>query len=970
MADLPTGTVTFLFTDIVGSTRLWEERPEAMRLAVERHFAVLRQAVEEHRGHVFRTQGDGLCAAFAAAPDAVAAALAAQRGLLRVAWEGVGRLGVRTALHTGVADIHDGDYVGACVNRIARLLATGHGGQVLLSQATHGLVREAAPGQVEFRDLGEHRLPDLQLPEHVFQLVAPDLPSAFPPLRSLDTRPNNLPAQPTPLIGRERAAAGALERLRRADTRLLTLTGPGGIGKTRLALQIAADGLDDFEDGVFLIRLESIRDPGLLTTAVAQVLGLQTSDHRPAAGAVHDYLRNKSLLLILDNFEQVVAAAPQVTDLLAACPRLKVLATSRVPLHLRGEHEQPVAPLVLPDRLHPPPTATFSQYAAVALFIERALDVDPAFAVTNENAPAVAEICHRLDGLPLAIELAAARTKLLSPREMLRRLERRLPMLTGGARDLPARQQTLRDAIAWSYDLLAPDEQALFRRLAVFLGGCTLEAAEAVGGQPAPAGPATAIDQPLDSAQVMDALGSLVDNSLLRREAATEESRFAFLETIREYALERLVASGEAPDIQARHAAFYTGLAEEAEPRLRGREQVEWLSQLEREHDNMRAALTWLGERGDVAGALRLGGALWRFWWAHGHRDEGRQRLADMLTLPGADAPTIGRARALLGAGALVAGPHEAAVARPLLQESLALCRDLGDRTATAWTLQFLGQALLALGDIEPARGLFEESQALGRDLGAPGIVAGAVFGLALVVRRQADFAGARALLLESLRLWREQGDRVHAAYALRNLGWVANFQGDLAATRVFLEESLALFREVGDRWNVAQIHGDLGEVACAAGDYAAARRIYEAGLALWRELGNRQGVANQQNGLGYVVAEEGDYAAARALFDEALTTRRESGAPVRVAWSLAGFAYLAAARAQSRRALRLAGAAAALRQSPGFQFPSSTLIRLDRKLAPVRAALGDEASAAAWAEGQAMTLDEAVAYAFGDGDD
>ncbi|HEY3079372.1 MAG TPA: tetratricopeptide repeat protein [Chloroflexota bacterium] len=964
MAELPTGTVTFLYTDTEGSTRLWEERPGAMRLAVERHFAVLRRAVEEHRGHVFRTQGDGLCAAFEAGPDALAAALAAQRRL-RSDGTDVDPIGVRTAVHTGAAEVQDGDYVGACLNRVARLLAIGHGGQILLSRATYELVREAAPPGVELRDLGEHRLRDLQLPERVFQLVAPDLPSAFPPLRSLDTRPNNLPAQPTPLIGREQAAAGALGRLRRADVRLLTLTGPGGIGKTRLALQIAADALDDFEGGVFFTPLETIRDPALLAGAVAQAVGLRTGEHRPAAAAVQDYLRDKTALLVLDTFEQIVAAALQVTELLEACPRLKVLATSRVPLHVRGEHEYAVAPLVLPDRLHPPPTSAIVRCPAVAVFIERALDVDPAFAVTNENAPAVAEICHRLDGVPLAIELAAARTKLLSPREMLRRLERRLPLLTGGARDLPARQQTLRDAIGWSYDLLAPEEQALFRRLAVFLGGCTLEAAEAIGDAPGDLG-----------IEVLDGLGRLVDSSLLRREAATEQSRFAFLETIREYAFERLVASGEADAVRTRHAAYYTALAEAAEPWFGRGQQVEWLDRLECEHGNLRGALRSLSESGDSGGALRLASTLWRFWWARGHRDEGQRWLGEVLALPGADAPAPARAEALLGAATLSASPagrtavpHEWARVRPLAEESLALFGALDDRAGTARALQFLGHATLGSGDFAEARALFERSLARGRDLSEPRIVAGAVFGMGLVARQTGDFAEARALLQESARLWRELGDRGNAAHALRSLGWVSNFQGDLAATRAFVEESLALFREVGDRSNVAYLLGDLGEVAVAQGDHAEARRVYQEGLALWRELGNRQALANQQNGLAYVLTEERDHATARALFEEALLIRRESGAPVRVSWSLAGFAFLAAAQGQPRRALRLAGAAAALRRAPGFRVPPSSVVRLERKLGPIRAELGQAAAEAVWAAGEAMSLEEAVAYALSDRD-
>jgi predicted ATPase/class 3 adenylate cyclase len=1028
VVDLPIGTVTFLFTDLEGSTRLWEEHPRATRAAVDRHFAILREAIAAHGGHLFRTQGDGACASFALAPDALAAALAAQRRLWAEPWEAEATPRVRMALHTGAAEVRDGDYVGACLNRLARLLAIGHGGQILLSQATYDLVRDTVPEDVGFLNLGQQLLRDLHRPEQVRQLAVDDLPSAFPPLRSLDQRPNNLPTQATALIGREQAVASALERLRRPEARLLTLIGPGGTGKTRLALQVGADALDDFEDGVFFVPLEPIRDPSLLPAAVAQALGLRLSEQRSPADAVRDYLRDKALLLVLDNVEHVIQAAPTVTDLMAACPRLKVLATSRVPLHVRGEQELAVPPLALPDRQHPPPGAALSQYGAVALFIQRALDVDPSFAVTNENAAAVAEICHRLDGLPLAIELAAARTKILTPQEMLARLGpalRALSLLTGGGRDLPARHQTLRNAIAWSCDLLGPAEQVLFGRLAVFVGGFTLEAAEAVctrapdgaslrleidqsrrahdlsqitqsdyfqhlrsrarelrrghetvtgGGEPGPSSAASSSvadslvrDDLLADGLVLDGLSSLVDNNLLRHDRASAATRFTLLETVREYALERLVASGEAKEVEARHAAYYTSLAEQTEPRLTGPDQVAWLDTLEREHDNLRAALRWLVARGDAVRALRLAGALAAFWWAHGHRDEGRRWLTEILAQPSAAAPTAARARGLLGAAALGASAHDAAQVEPLLRESLAIARELGDRVTTALALQRLAQATISSDDLGGPTALLEESQTIGRELGKPELIAGALAGLALVARRSDDFARARALLSECRRLWREQGDRVNSAHALRSLAVVANLQGDLAGARAFFEVSLALFQEVGDRWNVAQLHGDLGEVLTAHGDYAAARRVYDAGLALWRELGNRQGIANLQNGLAYVVAEQGDHAAARALAEEALAIRRESGSTIRVAWSLACFAYMAATLGQWRRTLRLAGAAAALRRATDFQNPASTLLRLERKLGTAREALGAPASAALWAEGEAMTLEQAVAYALSD---
>src|SRR5919199_1035129 len=470
---LPSGTVTWLFTDLEQSTVLWEHHPQAMATALDRHDALLREAIQAYGGTVVKATGDGVHAAFAIAPAALAAVLAAQRALQREPWGDTGPLRVRMALHTGAAEERAGDYYGPAVNRTARLLAVGHGGQVLLSHTTADLVRDQLPDGVAVQDLGLHRLKDLQRPEHTFQLGAPDLPSDFPPLTTLDARPNNLPVQRDPLIGREQEVAAVLQLLRRTDVGLVTLTGSGGTGKTRLALQVATDLLDAFPDGVWFVDLAPITDPALVVSTIAHTLGITEVGGHALGDTLTASLRDKHLLLLLDNFEQVAA------------PALTVLVTSRAPLHLSGEHEVPVPPLALPDPTQPPTPARLAQSAAVALFIARAQAVTPAFQLTPANAAAVAEICLRLDGLPLAIELAAMRTKLFAPDALLARLQRRLPLLTGGARDLPARQQTLRATLDWSYHLLSPAEQRLFTRLAVFTGGWTVPAVASVCTIPA-----------------------------------------------------------------------------------------------------------------------------------------------------------------------------------------------------------------------------------------------------------------------------------------------------------------------------------------------------------------------------------------------------------------------------------------------------------------------------------------------------
>jgi predicted ATPase/DNA-binding SARP family transcriptional activator len=634
---IPEGTLTFLFTDIEGSTRLWEEHPEAMRLALARHDGLLHGAIAAHAGVLFKSMGDQICAAFPRVPDALGAALAAQRALQAELWEEVGPLRVRMALHTGAAEERQGDYFGPPLNRIARLLEAGHGGQVLLSLATQELARDHLPEGASLRDLGEHRLKDLVRPERIFQFVAPDLPADFPPLNTLDLRPNNLPAQSTPLLGREQEVAAAGERLRSEAVRLLTLTGPGGTGKTRLGLQVAADLLDAFESGVYFVGLAPISDPHLVASRIAQSLGVRETPGQPLLESLRQSLRERQMLLLLDNFEHVLAAAPLVAELLAGCPRLKVLVTSRAPLHLQGEQEFPVPPLALPDRKRLPPLDCLSRYAAVALFIQQARGVKPEFAVTNENAPSVAEICHRLDGLPLAIVLAAARIKLFPPLTLLRRMASRLTLLTGGARDQPARHQTLRGAIAWSYDLLDEGERWLFRRLSVFVGGFTLDAAEAV---------CNAEDEL--NIDLLEGVASLLDKSLLQQEPGTEEEpRFGMLETIREYGRECLAASGEAEILHRRHAEFFTAFAEETAPRLLSAQRSRWLARLEAEHDNLRAAFDGCqAARSPLA--LRLAGSLFWFWNFGAHFKEGWRRAQEALNVAeertaAARAGTLGR---------------------------------------------------------------------------------------------------------------------------------------------------------------------------------------------------------------------------------------------------------------------------------------------------------------------------------------
>ncbi len=665
--NLPAGTVTLLFTDIEGSTRLSQRLGDTRyRALLEEHRRILRTAVAEHGGLEFGTEGDALFAVFVSASQAVSAAVAAQRGLAAHPWPDDGRISVRMGLHTGeVATEADGGYVGIALHRAARIAAAGHGGQVLLSHATRAVAGETLPPGIGVRDLGEHHLKDFDAPEPLYQVTADDLQTDFAPLRTIDATPNNLPRQLTSFVGRGKAIEEAGRLFER--TRLLTLTGPGGTGKTRLSLRLAEDLVGDFPDGVYFVALGPIRDAELVPSVIAGALRLVEAPGRAPLDVVADYLRDRRVLLVLDNFEQVISAAPVVSELMRAAPGARVIVTSRAPLRVSGEQEFPVPPLGLPDPQHLPDASSLPQYDAVALFIERAATVQPDFRITNENAPAVAEICARLDGLPLAIELAAARVRLLSPQAILTRLERRLGLLSGGARDLPERQQTLRGAIGWSHDLLDPVQQALFARLSVFVGGCSLPSAQTICD---PAGEL--------GVDVLDVLSALVDQSLVRQEDRTGEPRFRMLETVREFAAEQLDARGEATSTRARHAGHFLSVAEAAAPHLTGVDRARWLDLLEGDHDNFRAAIAWSIEVGDAVTGCRLLAALWRFWQTRNHLVEGAGRADAILTLPGLVPPAI-RARAHEAAGGIAWWSGDMARVQREYEEAVRLAREVGE---------------------------------------------------------------------------------------------------------------------------------------------------------------------------------------------------------------------------------------------------------------------------------------------------
>ncbi|MET0565598.1 MAG: adenylate/guanylate cyclase domain-containing protein [Acidimicrobiia bacterium] len=856
--SLPTGTVTFLFTDIEGSTRLVQSLGDDWVPVLEAHNSLIETAITENNGVVVKTEGDSFFAVFAAAVEALHASVQAQHALMDYSWPPDGVVRSRMGLHTGIGALGASDYVGLDVHRAARIADSAHGGQVVLSEPTAVLVERSLPADVSLRDLGKHRLKDLAEPEAILQVVVAGLQSEFPLLRTLDAIPNNLPKLLTSFVGRDRELAEAMRLL--GTTRILTFTGPGGTGKTRLSLQLAAEVADAYPDGVFFVDLAPINDVAVIPSRILETLGIQVSTRKePPAMRLNSQLADKGILLILDNFEQLLDGAPLVAEMLRASPRTKVLVTSRAPLRISGEQELPVPPLGISGVDPDADLETLMESEAIRLFTDRAMAVRPDFRLSAENAPAVAKLVGRLDGLPLAIELVASRLRLLPVDQILSRLSAR--MLSSGSVDLLARQRTIESAIAWSYELLAEPERKLFARFAIFSAGARLEEVEAVCGPPEELGQ-----------DVIDSLSTLVEQSLIRRVDDEGRLRFRMLHVIQEFALERLTESGEAAALARRHLETYAAYVESVAPELLGRDRRMWLDVLEQDQDNLRAALDWAVESGEPDLAFRLSSAAWRLWQARGHLHEARRRLDEVLALEGGDPRN--RAKALEALGGILWWQSDLDGALEIYRETVRMHRVLGDPRELANALYNVSLATVFVQDANASRDALDEAEVLYRELGDVGGLGDVEWGRGnFTAYVDGDIPSAIAHMKKSIEYYEKAGNEFGMGWGTFEVGHLSRQIGDYDQSWQYISRGLELFSGHHDVSGIVLLLAACAGLALILGDRDRAHRLAGAFHGL-RISSGTEIVLNELNRI-----EALDYETMEALSGEAAIAYREGKA-------------------------------------------------------------------------------------------
>ena len=914
MAASDSFQLTFLFTDIEGSTRLWEDYPVAMARALMRHDAILRSQIAAHGGRVFKTVGDAFCAVFPESRDAVLAGVDILRELEAEPWEETGPLRVRMAVHCGTPSQREGDYFGPPVNCVARLLHAGYGGQFLISAAVASRVADSLPDLVNLVDLGTHRLRDVKDPMRVFQVAAAGLAQHFPPIRTLEYDPHNIPAQMSSFIGRHHELADILEVLRQPDIRLVTLTGPGGVGKTRLAMQVAMQARKDFPDGRYLVSLASLIDAGAVTGTILRDLGVPDAPDAGEIDRLVDFLRHKQMLLVLDNFEHVLDASDVVLQVLTACAGITLLVTSRIPLHVYGEHEYPVVPFVVPDVNAPEDVGAIATNEAVTLFCDRARAVRSGFSLTPGNATDIAEICSKLDGLPLGIELAAARSKLLSPQALLERLSGRLSFLEGHTRGVPERQQTIRATIQWSYDLLAPQERALLRWLTVFAGGFTSDAAEQLvtrirkvrGDSP---------DFPIPDA--MTGIELLIDNSLIRvQESGSGEPRLMILETVREFGHDQMRVSREMEAVQREHAAWCTDLAITARAAYTRPDETAWLDRLVTEHDNLRAALTWLGRqvgREDLSQA-RLAANLWWFWLHRRYASEGREWLRQAIGHAEGAAPGD-IADALNGAGVLAYMQADNRLALMYFRRCLEMRREHGTPRDLSSVLNNLGNVLRSQGELDEAIRSYQEAADVARSGGEQRILGTMLSNLGNVLQTRGEYERAIQIHHEALAVQLEQGHLRGANTTRGNLGDTCVAAGRFEEAHKWYQMAADEFVALGDVGSAAHAWLGMGVVACYLHDLDMATEHVNRAIPEFEKDVSIDSLVSARMLEARVAFEQGNLQVCRAILMQQIDPVLQLGEDERLVLLIEWLARVALSSGDAALAARWFGSADALRE-------------------------------------------------------
>lgn len=943
MTSKPTGTVTFLFTDIENSTQLAREHPETWEVAQDRHHAILREAIERNNGFVFQIIGDAFCAAFDKVGDALKAAVKAQQDLQSEPWGEV-TIYVRMGIHSGEAELAGNNYHGyTTLSFVQRLMSAGHGGQILVSSSTKNLLHEQLAEHISMRDMGKHRFSGFPHPTRIFQVIATNLPIEFPPLRTLDNLPNNLPTQLTSFVGRAKELTDVKGLLNNA--RMLTLLGPGGTGKTRLSIQAASEMLDQYPDGVWFVELAPILDPMLVPRTTAVAIGLRSEPQRPVIDMLCDYLRGKKILIVLDNCEHLVDACAKMADrILHAALDTRILASSREALGIGGEVTYRVPSLELPDLYNLPPVELLSQYEAVKLFIDRAMSAVPTFTVTNSNALAVAQVCHHLDGIPLAIELAAAKVRVLSVEQIAKRLDDRFRLLTGSSHTVLERHQTLRAEIDWSYNLLSNAEQIISQRLSVFLGGWTLEAAEFV-----------CAGEDIKTEDILSLMEQLVNKSLVITEEVRRESRYHMLETIRQYAREKLFESGGSEAIRDKHLAYYVRLVEQAEPELYRSDQAFWFMKLDDELDNLRLALEWALAT-DVESGLRLVTITWRFWQRRNYQEAG-----DWLSQLLAQYPTSNslRAHALAVHSKYLHRCGKFHETRNSAEQALQLARALSDQQNEALSLFFLGRIMLIL--YNEGIPLFEQSLALYRTLDDKIGQAMVTSWLGKAQRDQGNWERSEFFLFESLQLHRDLGNLSGIAECLEILAEQMIWRGDNSSALPLLEEARTIYSEIEDEAGEWEILHRLGTLAYWQSDYQQARAYFEQAIKFDERVGGTWLNWTRLN-MAYVMLRQGDITQAKELFFKVGIQQFPSMRAI--IYAIEGLASLYANQDQPAHAARLFAWADAKREKIGYPRPPVEQSSVGRDLAIISVSLNQAEFTKFSAEGRAMTVEQVIALA------